>query len=180
MTMTFLSARLLSTLLLAAAASLHAQTPAPAAAADVKSIASMSWLYGCWGGTVNQRDFREQWMPLRGGMLLGIGSTVFQDKVQSYEYLRLESRPDGVFYVAVPSDQKEAAFKLTSINITEDNATEYVFDNPAHDFPQRITYRRGSEGWLYATIEGKLKGEERKVVYPMRRVDCESGEFIRQ
>ena len=34
--------------------------------------------------------------------------------------------------------------------------------------------------WLYATIEGKLKGEERKVVYPMRRVDCESGEFIRQ
>jgi hypothetical protein len=62
----------------------------------------------------------------------------------------------------------------------EDIATEYVFENPAHDFPQRIIYRRGSEGWLYATIEGKLKGEDRKVVYPYRRIDCESGEFIRQ
>jgi hypothetical protein len=41
-------------------------------------------------------------------------------------------------------------------------------------------YRRGTEGWLYETIEGTLNGAERKVVYPLRRVDCESGEFIRQ
>jgi hypothetical protein len=56
----------------------------------------------------------------------------------------------------------------------------YTFTNPENDFPQRIVYRRGSEGWLYATIDGKLKGEERQVIYPMRRIDCETGEFIRK
>lgn len=144
------------------------------------SVDSLSWLYGCWGGTVNQRTFREQWMPLRGDMLIGMSHTVFQDKVQNYEYLRIEARPDGVYYVALPSGQKEAAFKLTAAVATDDGATTFTFSNPEHDFPQLIHYRRGTEGWLYATIEGKLKGEDRKVIYPMRRIDCESGDFIRQ
>ena len=165
------------------AALAFAQTPAAAPEMiklDTKSMSELSWLSGCWGGKVNQRDFREQWMPLRGGVLLGIGSTVFQDKLQSYEYLRIESRADGIFYVALPSEQKEAAFKLVSaVRDEREKATIFTFENPQHDFPQRITYRRGTEGWLYATIEGKSQGQDRQVTYPFRRIDCESGEFIR-
>jgi len=164
-----------------------AQAPAPAPTAapaqtlpvDAAAIASLGWLEGCWMGTVNQREFREHWSPLRGGMLVGIGHTVNQGKTQSYEYLRLEARGDGVYYVAAPSGQGETAFKLASI-ATDDKDSIFVFGNPANEFPQRIIYRRGSEGWLYATVEGKVKGEERQVIYPLRRVDCESGEFIRK
>ena len=155
-------------------------TPAPpvkTADAAITDAGALAWLDGCWTGTVNQRDFREQWSPLRGGMLLGFGSTVFQGKLQSYEHLRIEPRTDGVYYVAIPSGQKEDAFKLVSI-ATDDKDTIFTFANPDHDFPQRIIYRRGTEGWLYATIEGKLKGEDRQVIYPMRRIGCESGAFI--
>jgi len=165
------------------AALAFAQTPAAAPEMiklDTKSMSELSWLSGCWGGKVNQRDFREQWMPLRGSTLLGIGSTEFQDKLSSYEYLRIESRADGIFYVALPSEQKEAAFKLVSaVRDEREKATIFTFENPQHDFPQRITYRRGTEGWLYATIEGKSQGQDRQVTYPFRRIDCESGEFIR-
>ncbi len=148
-----------------------------ASAADLANVAGLAWLEGCWAGTVNQRDFREQWGPLRGGMLVGAGSTVYQGKTQSYEYLRIESRPEGVFYVALPSGQRETAFKLTAID-KDDKDSIFVFANPEHDFPQRISYRRGTEGWLYATTEGKIKGEDKQVIFPMRRVGCESGEFI--
>jgi hypothetical protein len=159
-----------------------AQAPAaPAAAAgadaDVKSVASLAWLAGCWVGTVNQRDFREQWSPLRGDILVGVGSTVYQGKAQSYEFLRIEPRPDGVYYVALPSGQKEDAFRLVSIT-TDDKDTIFTFSNPQHDFPQTIIYRRGTEGWLYAHVEGKLNGEAKQIIYPMRRTDCESGELI--
>jgi hypothetical protein len=172
---------LLALLFAPIAASAQTPPPAPAApASDISSVKSVSWLYGCWGGSVNQRNFREQWMPMRGNTMLGIGSTEFQDKLASYEYLRIEGRPDGVFYVALPSGQKEAAFKLVSIvNDDREGATIYTFANPEHDFPQKITYRRGAEGWLYAMIEGKLNGQDRQVTYPYRRIDCESGEFIR-
>jgi len=73
MTMTRCPLHLLPALLLAATTALHAQAPAPAAPPDPNSVASLSWLYGCWGGTVNQRSFREQWMPMRGGVMHGIG-----------------------------------------------------------------------------------------------------------
>jgi hypothetical protein len=174
--------RLIAVTTLVSAAAL-AQTPAPppeVVKLPTDSMAELSWLYGCWGGKVNGRDFREQWMPLRGNTLLGIGSTEFEQKLSSYEYLRIESRADGIFYVALPSEQKEAAFKLVSaVKDDREKASVFTFENAQHDFPQRIIYRRGTEGWLYATVEGKLSGQDKQVTYPYRRIDCESGEFIR-
>jgi hypothetical protein len=158
-----------------AAAAAPPRTTAPAA--ELLKIDNLAWLAGCWNGNVNQRDFREQWSPLRGSMLLGVGSTVHQGKTQNYEYLRIESRPEGIFYIALPSGQRETAFRLIAID-TDDKDTIFVFSNPENDFPQRISYRRGTDGWLYATIEGKLKGEDKQVIFPMRRVGCESGELI--
>lgn len=157
----------------------QAQTPpASAPPLDINSVASLAWLDGCWNGNVNQREFREQWSPLRGEMLLGTSSTVYQGKTSSFEFLRIESRPDGVFYVALPGGRNETAFKLVSA-VTDDRDAIFTFSNPEHDFPQRIIYRRGTEGWLYATVEGKYKGEDRQVIYPMRRIDCATGEMIR-
>jgi len=161
-------------------------TGAPEAQAPTKEVAALeplAWLEGCWRGEVNQREYREHWMPLRGGMLIGVSQTVMQGKMQGYEYLRLESRADGVYYIAAPSGKAEAAFRLEeqTVDKTGDrNDTIFTFANPRPEFPQRIVYRRASEGWLYATVEGKVGGADRQVTYPLRRVDCESGEFIRK
>lgn len=143
------------------------------------SLGQLAWLHGCWDGKVNQRDFREEWLPLRGDMMIGVSHTVSQGKTQDFEYLRLELRPEGVFYVAAPSGKKETSFRFSGK--TQDGDREiFTFENLVDEFPQRIIYRRGSEGWLYAHVEGKLDGQARSVIYPMRRVDCTSGELIRQ
>src|SRR4029434_9101173 len=88
-----------ATLAVFVAGPIGAQTP-PASAPPMKpaeaaitDVGALAWLDGCWAGTVNQRDFREQWSPLRGGILLGVGSTVFQGKLQCYEYRRIEPDP---------------------------------------------------------------------------------------
>lgn len=164
----------------AAASAPTTATPATAMpAAD--GLAALEWLQGCWRGAVNQREFREHWMPAAGGMMIGAGHTVLQGRTQDYEYLRLEARPDGVFYVALPSGQKETTFRLAGTTRDEASGADiWTFANVAEGFPQKIVYRRGAEGWLYAGIEGTLNGEERKVLYPMRHVNCESGELIRK
>jgi uncharacterized protein DUF6265 len=156
-----------------------AESKAPEPAADSGPLASLAWLSGCWRGSVNQRDFREHWLPLRGNLLVGAGHTVNAGRTQDFEFLRVEPRADGVYYVASPSGQKETAFKLASKQ-TDGPDTIFTFANAAHDFPQTIIYRRGTGGWLYVHVEGKLGGEERKIIYPLRRIDCESGEFIPQ
>ena len=141
-------------------------------------LAPLAWLEGCWQGNVNERAFREQWLPLRGGLLIGSGQTVLRGKVQDYQYMRIEPRSDGVYFAQFSGDRKETSFRLAGTQ-TADKDTIFTFANIAADaFPARLVYRRGSEGWLYETIEGTLNGSERKVIYPLRRVDCETGEFI--
>ncbi|MEO5702153.1 MAG: DUF6265 family protein [Casimicrobiaceae bacterium] len=154
--------------------------PAQPASLPVPSLPSLGWLEGCWQGNVNKRDFREVWLPQRGGMMLGVSQTVSGDKTLDFEYLRMESRADGVYYVASPPGKPEAAFKLAAERVDEEDAHTFDFVDPAREFPQRIGYRRASEGWLYTEVEGKVKGADRKVIYPMRRVDCESGELIKK
>ena len=177
------------------ATSAAAQTPVPSAtpptpaappAAEAKTaptgpLAPLAWLEGCWRGTAGLREFREQWMPLRGAMMLGVSQTVDKGETQDYEYLRLEQRSGSVFYVASPPGKAEIAFKFegeTSDKTNERNDTIFTFVNPANEFPKQIAYRRSSGGWLYAAVEGKVGGADRKATYPMRRIDCESGESI--
>jgi hypothetical protein len=144
---------------------------------DAGPLAPLEWLAGCWRGTVNQREFREHWLPLRGGMLIGAGQQVSRGRMQDYEYLRIEPRADGVVFSQFSGDRKETTFKLASTTI-EDKDTIFTFANVADAFPARLVYRRGVDGWLYETIEGTLDGKERRVIYPLRRIDCESGELI--
>jgi Domain of unknown function (DUF6265) len=162
----------------APAAAPTAATPA-APVAPPSDLQPFAWLRGCWEGKVNGREFREEWLPLRGDIMVGLSQTVMQGKTQDFEYVRLESRPDGVFYINVPSGKKETAFRFAGK--TQDGARDvFTFENPVDEFPQRVIYRRGTEGWLYTSAEGQLNGTARSVIYPMRRVDCASGEFIRQ
>jgi len=160
-----------------------AATPAAAGAAstappaDTGPLAALAWLEGCWLGNVNQREFREQWLPLRGGILIGAGQSVLRGKMQDYEFLRIEPRADGVFFSQFSGDLKETSFKLDS-KVDDDKDTIFTFANTTDSFPSRLIYRRGTEGWLYETIEGKTNGATRQVIYPLRRIDCETGELI--
>jgi hypothetical protein len=157
--------------------------PAEAKVPGPEAFAALAWLEGCWRGSVNQREFNEHWLPPRGNLMIGASHTVLQGKTQGYEFLRLEVRPDGVYYVAVQTGQKESAYRLVerSVDNAAGRADElFTFANPALEFPSRIIYRRGAEGWLYATVEGKVGATPRQVIYPMRRIGCESGELIQR
>ena len=149
------------------------------AASDTGPLAPLAWLEGCWQGAVNQREFREHWLPLRGGIMIGAGQSVLRGKMQDYEFMRLEPKPDGVVFTQFSGDRSESSFRLDS-TVNDDKDIVFTFANTADAFPARLVYRRGTGGWLYETIEGKLDGNDRKVIYPLRRVDCETGELIHQ
>ena len=145
--------------------------------ADHGPVAPLAWLAGCWQGSVNQRDFREQWLPYRGGMLVGAGQQVMKGAMQDYEFLRIEARSGAVYFSQFGGDRNETSFRLESTT-TDDKDTIFTFANASSGFPAHLVYRRGTDGWLYETIEGSLNGADKKVIYPLRRVDCETGELI--
>ena len=171
------------------AASVEERAPAapsassPAATAeqsvDGGPLAPLAWLAGCWRGMVNQREFREHWLPLRSSVMVGAGQSVMRGQMLDYQYLRLEPRPDGVYFSQFSGDRRETSFRLATTTV-DNKDTIFTFANTSEGFPARLIYRHASGGWLYQTIEGTLNGNERTVIYPMRRIDCESGDFIPQ
>lgn len=134
-------------LLVISATNLAAQTSTSAAA---PAISDLSWLVGDWQtapGGRSQTD--EHWTQPAGGSMMGLSRTVAGGRTYEFEYLRIEQRPEGIFYVAHPKARCPATdFKLTRLT-----ATEVVFENPAHDFPKRISYRKADDGSVVATVD---------------------------
>jgi len=139
-----------------------AQLPKP-------SISDLFFLSGCWELNSNGREINEQWMKPSGGVMLGMGRTVANGNVREYEFTQIRQEKDGaIFYVAKPSGQAEASFKLVKLQ-----NNEAVFENLEHDFPQRVIYRLESDGSLFARVEGALKGQMRGIDYPYKRAKCD-------
>lgn len=115
------------------------------------TLADISWISGDWqtepGG---RRQIEEHWTKVAGESMLGMSRTVAGEKTVEFEYLRIEQRADGIYYVAHP----KARCPGTDFKLTRASATEAVFENPQHDFPKRIIYRKGGDGALTASIDG--------------------------
>jgi hypothetical protein len=152
--------------------------PATASSAPPQSFEALAWLRGCWEGKVARREFSEQWQSERGGMMLGSSQTVVGQRTQDYTYMRLETRPDGLYYVAVPSGKKEIAFKLTGVE-DDKGVKVFTFNGSQDEFPQRIVYRHNEQGSMFAQVGGKVEGKDKEVTYPMHRVDCVTGAIPR-
>ena len=121
---------------------LSPQTPA---------IADLSWISGDWQTAPGGRaQIEEHWTNVAGGSMMGMSRTVAGDKTVEFEYLRIEQRADGVYYVAHP----KARCPGTDFKLTKASATEAVFENPQHDFPKRIIYRKNGDDSLTASIDG--------------------------
>ena len=84
----------------------------------VATIERLAWLAGNWRQEKAGRLTDEQWMAPAGGVMLGMSRTVAKGKVLEHEFLQLRAGPGGeLFYIAMPSRQKEAAFQAASASI---------------------------------------------------------------
>ncbi|HUE88845.1 MAG TPA: DUF6265 family protein [Vicinamibacterales bacterium] len=121
------------------------------------AVTDLDWLSGCWQYSAGSRTVTEFWLPPDGGTMMGLSRTVSGGKTVEHEFLLLRVGPHGIEYVAKPSGQAEAVFTASKVA-----SGEVVFENPAHDFPTRITYRK-TDGGLVATIDGMVKGKPRAI-----------------
>ena len=146
---------------------LLAGSTAQAAPPDLSRLA---WLSGCWQGEGAEAGSGEQWTPLAGGTLLGVGRTVRNGRTVAHEFMQIRAQQDGrLAFLAQPSGQRPAAFPLLHLG-----EAEAVFENLQHDFPQRVVYARDGSGKLQARIEGMVDGQLRVVPFPMSRVSCDA------
>lgn len=130
-------------------------------------IESVAWLQGCWESTSPQRTVEERWTAPRAGSMLGTSRTTRNGTLLEHEFITLREVDGALAYQAQPSGQPAAEFHSTTIT-----DSTVVFENPHHDFPQLIGYRRGADS-LQAWIEGPGRSGPRRVNFAYRRIACE-------
>lgn len=144
------------------------------ASAQRSPLDTLAWLAGCWRLSTATMTIDEQWMAPHGGVMLGVSRTVANGAAREHEFLRIFSRGDTLVYAASPSGQQPTEFRSRVVS-----ATEVTFENPSHDFPQRIRYRRAAPELLVATIDGDRDGKRQPVVFSYARSTCGTPESAR-
>lgn len=132
-------------------------------------IEDLGWLAGCWESrnAGNGRVVSEQWMKPEGGTIIGMGRTVRDGRTTDYEFVRIVQEKDGIFYIAKPmANREETRFRLVRSGVKQ-----AVFENIAHDFPQRVIYKL-EKNMLAARIEGMRNGKLQGFDFPMSETSC--------
>ena len=135
-----------------------------ATAPETPKLKMLAWLTGCWS---NGAGIDENWSKIAGGTMFGTNRTVKNGQTQGFEFMRLHQDKDGVFFTAWLVGQDATTFKLISWA-----GARFVFENPEHDFPQRVIYQRRADGSMLGRIEGKLAGKPQAVDFPFQRSKC--------
>jgi hypothetical protein len=131
-------------------------------------VGQLAWLAGCWEQRGPNRLTVEQWMPPFGGAMIGGSRTVIGGALREFEHIRITADSGRLVYTAIPSGQRETRFPAIQVG-----DTMVVFENLAHDFPQRIIYRKRGADSVIARIEGPgPTGAVRCVSFPFRRGSC--------
>jgi hypothetical protein len=147
------------TALAAAAALLLAATPAAAGPAG----ADLAWMAGAWIQEEGGVTTRETWLAPLGGAMAGVGQTTRPGGKTSFEFMSITPEAAGLTFTARIEGQTPTPFVLKP-----GPAGEAVFENLAHDFPQRIIYRQCGED-LCGRIEGMMDGKAQAFDWRYRR-----------
>jgi hypothetical protein len=130
------------------------------------ALHDITWLAGQWQISSPTQCVEEEWTEPSSNMLVGMSRTVAAGRTTSFEFMRIEARADGIYYVAQPGGRPPVDFKLAS-----ESPTELIFVNPGHaDRLKRVIYRREGDGGLAARIEGENGGKAFSEDYAYRRV----------
>lgn len=127
-----------------------------------------SWLEGKWNMKKKFRIYNEVWSS--AGKNKWKAHSIMREgkRVLWTERGRIAQKNGNWYYFSQVSDQPkqgEIAFQLTSAN----NNT-WVFENPEHDFPNRISYQRIGADSIFALVTGSLQGKPDTLRFPMRRI----------
>jgi len=140
--------------------------PAPVAA----TINDVKWLVGFWQNVTVEEKYFEQWTQVNETTLSGQSGSIKGTDTTITATVTIEQVGNDLLCTPVVKNQNDAqpavSYKLTAIT---GNGNSFVFENPAHDFPQKITYTKKSANILLAKMSGKINGKPHTELFPRNK-----------
>jgi hypothetical protein len=132
---------------------------------DLQQVAFMS---GCWRGAITNGFMEEYYSTPTSNLIVGVTRYVRSGRTVDFEFSRIEARDSSIVLTPQPRGGTPTPFRLTVAD-----SSSATWENPEHDFPQRILYRREGRDSLIAAIEGPGSSGPRRIEWRMGRVNCD-------
>ncbi len=139
-------------------------------AAQVNEIkfSELFLLKGTWSMETTKGMLYENWEINNDSTMTGKSYRLNNTDTILLETVGLVMRGSQILYIASAegqNNQQAVAFKLVNRN----NDT-FIFENPEHDFPQRVIYELPKHEKLHAWIEGTINGQSRRSDYHYKKI----------
>ena len=124
-------------------------------------------LVGTWSMRTPQSVIIEQWQRVNDTTLQGHTWRIVGKDSSLQETMQLVRTGNDIYYIPVIRDQNNGQpvpFKLRVLKLVG-----FIAENPAHDFPKKITYRFKDEDHLDARVEGKQGNMTGEVIFRYER-----------
>ena len=112
-----------------------------------------TFLLGAWQGEHKTNTLEERWWQVHPDLMVGLSRTLKDGQEIFREHLQILRAEARLVYTAWPAGQEMTPFTSPTAG-----ANAVLFENPAHDFPRKIQYRRQDQA-LTATISGVQDGK---------------------
>lgn len=136
-------------------------------ATEKDKIKSANWLLGKWSTKTADGNLSEKWIQLNDSTFQGESFFIKENDTLHFETILLQQKGEELIYNATVKGQNEnkaVAFKMTS-----GTEKQLVFENPKHDYPQKISYTLINKDSLVASISGVQLGKPSAEKFGMKR-----------
>lgn len=124
-------------------------------------------LEGKWAMKTKKGFILEEWTKIDKGYLQSRGYSIRDNDTIINERVALRNTPEGIFYISTVEGQNNK--QPVSFRLTSSNNKTFVFENPQHDFPKRISYQFINKDSLYAWIDDGKEIPEKKFSFRYNR-----------
>lgn len=130
-------------------------------------LESLNWLIGSWHNVMEGGDLIEVWQIKNDSVYSGHSYFINKKDTLASEVISLEQHGDELHYIPTVKGQNEGKAVTFKLVYMQDGF--YVFENPVHDFPQRISYQKLPNDSMIAEASGVVQGKLRVEKFPMAR-----------
>lgn len=131
------------------------------------SLSELQWLNGWWQKATPEGIVFEEW-HMSGDAMAGRSGFIKGKDTMISETISLESKGGDIYYIPTVKGQNND--QPVPFRFTGAAADSFIFENPEHDFPSKIVYKKLSATSLVATISGKIQGKEQAESFDLSKV----------
>ena len=115
------------------------------------------WLIGTWENKSEDGVLTETWQKVNDSTFSATSYFIKSDDTLHAEKITLAQKGEMLLYSAAVNGQNND--KAIDFGSTTESANKLVFENPSHDYPQKITYTKNTNNTITAEISGNLQGK---------------------